>query len=50
MSGKTPPHRTLFNWCENCARRADNGDHVGHVLISWTTKDQQTVMSFTREG
>lgn len=58
MSGRKPPRRKLFDWCENCASRLpqdykarDGGDaHRGHALITWTTKDRETIMGFSREG
>lgn len=50
MSGRKPPRRKLFDWCENCAtKKVDGIDHGGHVLISWTSKDRDTVMGFSRE-
>ena len=51
VSGRKPPTRKLFDWCETCAGRVRSADvHSGHTLIGWTTKDHATVMNFMAGG
>ena len=53
MSGRKPPRRKLFDWCENCASRVQETRpevHSGHVLITWTTKDRDTILGYSGQG